>query len=61
LLRAAQTSEAIDFMAKFKPAGSRKAGKDKRSNLGFIPCLIVVLLGLALVFILFYALLTAGK
>ncbi|HXP87769.1 MAG TPA: hypothetical protein VN841_23755 [Bryobacteraceae bacterium] len=49
-------------MAKFKPAGSRKAGsKDKRSNLGFIPCLILVLLGLGLVFALFYALLTAGK
>jgi hypothetical protein len=54
-------------MAKFKPAGSRKAGsrkpgaKDTRSNLGFIPCLIVVLLGLGIVFALFYALLTAGK
>lgn len=49
-------------MAKFKPAGSRKPGsKDKRSNLSFIPCLSVVLLGLAVVFILLYALLTAGK
>jgi hypothetical protein len=49
-------------MAKFKPAGSRKAGsKDKRSNLGVVPCLIVVLVGLGIVFALFYALLTAGK
>jgi hypothetical protein len=49
-------------MAKFKPAGTRKASsKDKRSNLGFIPCLIVILLGLVLIFVLFYALLTSGK
>jgi hypothetical protein len=48
-------------MARFKPAGSRKAASSKRSNLSFIPCLIVIVLGLALVFILFYALLTSGK
>jgi len=49
-------------MAKFKPAGSKKPGsKDKRSNLSFIPCLVIVVLGLALVFILFYSLLTTGK
>ena len=49
-------------MARFKPAGSRKASAQaKRSNLAFVPCLIVVLVGLALVFLLFYALLTSGK
>jgi hypothetical protein len=49
-----------DCMAKFKPIGSRKV-KDKRSNYGFIPCLIFVLTGLAIVFYLLYALLVAGK
>jgi hypothetical protein len=47
-------------MAKFKPIGSRKV-KDKRSNYGFIPCLIFVLAGLAIVFYLLYAMLISGK
>ena len=33
----------------------------KRNNLSFIPCLVIVLIGLVLVFMLFYSLLTAGK
>lgn len=47
-------------MAKFKPIGSRKV-KDKRSNYGFIPCLILVAAGLAIVFYLLYLMLTSGK
>jgi hypothetical protein len=47
-------------MAKFRPAGSRKA-KAKDSKSGLIPCLFLVLLGFAVIFLLLYALLTSGK
>jgi hypothetical protein len=47
-------------MARFKPAGSRKA-KGGRSNKSAIPCFIVILLGFALVFFLFYELLKTGN
>jgi hypothetical protein len=48
-------------MAKFKPAGSRKAGssktKDARSNLAVVPCALVILAGIAILVFLFYELL----
>ena len=47
-------------MARFKPAGSKKV-KTRQSNRGLAPCLIVLLLGFALVFWLLYAMLTSGK
>ncbi len=46
-------------MAKFKPAGSRKA-KAPRSNRGVIPCLILLVSGFVLIFLLFYAMLKSG-
>ena len=60
LPRAAGKHQTADRMAKFKPIGSKKV-KDKRSNYGFIPCLILVLTGLAIVFYMLYSMLTSGK
>jgi len=45
-------------MAKFKAAGSRK--KATASNVRAIPCLIVILLILAVVSLLFYEILKSG-
>ncbi len=47
-------------MAKFRPAGSRKATAP-RSNRGIIPCAFLLLAGFALIFWLFYAMLKSGK
>lgn len=47
-------------MAKFKPAGSRKASPE-RSNKSAIPCLILVLSGIALISFLFYLILKSGS
>ena len=47
-------------MAKFKAAGSRKE-KVKKSNLQAVPCLLLVVGGLVLVSMLFYALLSSAK
>lgn len=46
-------------MAKIKAAGSSK--KTKRSNLQAIPCLLLVLGAVALLSVLFYALLSNTK
>ena len=43
-------------MARFKPAGSKKA-KAAAGNRGFIPCLIVLVLGFTVLFVLLYAVL----
>jgi hypothetical protein len=50
-------------MAKFKPAGSRKAKTPAKAgdNRAVVPCAILVLGGFALIFWLMYALMTAGK
>ena len=47
-------------MAKFKPAGSRKAAAE-RSNKNAIPCLILVVGGIALLSFLFYLILKSGS
>jgi hypothetical protein len=47
-------------MAKFKAAGSRKAPA-KRSNAAAIPCLLLILVGAALISLLFYALLKSSS
>jgi hypothetical protein len=53
-------------MAKFKAAGSRKTGsgktgssrgKNARSNLAAVPCLLLILTGAAIISFLFYELL----
>ena len=46
-------------MAQFKAAGSRKAPA-ARSNAAAIPCLLLILLGAALISILFYELLKSS-
>ena len=40
-------------MAKFRAAGSRKSGT-KKSNRSAIPCLLVIVIAIALVALLFY-------
>ena len=47
-------------MAKFKPAGSRKP-KAADSKRGLIPCLFLVLIGIAFITWLFWALLKSGR
>ena len=47
-------------MAKFKAAGSRKAPA-ARSNAAAIPCLLLVVLGAALISLLFYELLKSSS
>jgi len=46
-------------MAKFKPAGSRKA-TGRNTNRALIPCAILILGGFALIFLLFYEILKTG-
>ena len=48
-------------MAKFKPAGSRKAKAPTTSLRGAIPCFVVILVGFTLIFLLFYDVLKSGK
>jgi hypothetical protein len=47
-------------MARFKPAGSQKP-KPTKTGKGYIGCIAVILLGFALVFWMFYALMRSGK
>ena len=47
-------------MARFKAAGSRK-GPAARTNAAAIPCLLLILLGAALISFLFYELLKSGS
>lgn len=47
-------------MARFKPAGSRRTGPS-RSSKGLIPCVILIILGFALIFLLMYEVLKSGK
>ncbi|MEQ1883980.1 MAG: hypothetical protein ABL967_02895 [Bryobacteraceae bacterium] len=47
-------------MGKYKPAGSKKAGSEK-SNARAIPCLIIVVLGIGLISLLFYQLLSSNN
>jgi hypothetical protein len=46
-------------MAKFKPAGSRKA-VSRNSNRGLIPCAILIVSGFAFLSFLFYEILKSG-
>jgi hypothetical protein len=47
-------------MAKFKPRGAKKKEPQKTLR-GLIPCLFVLIGGLALIFFLFYESLNSGK
>ena len=47
-------------MGKYKAAGSRKA-EAKKSNARAIPCLVLIVVGIALVSLLFYELLKSGS
>lgn len=42
-------------MARYKPAGKKK--KQKESNLRAVPCLLLIILGIVLLSVLFYAML----
>jgi hypothetical protein len=48
-------------MARFKPAGSRKAKSTTKSSKGYIPCIVVILLGFVLIFLLMFAVMRSGK
>jgi hypothetical protein len=47
-------------MAKYKPAGSRKA-KAQNSKRGLIPCAILIISGFAIISLLFYEILKSGR
>jgi hypothetical protein len=47
-------------MAKFKPAGTKKSKPAPDSKRGLLPCGLIVLLGFALIFGLFYLVLNSG-
>jgi len=47
-------------MARFKPAGSRKA-RTTGERRGLIPCAIVILLGFTVMFWLLYEMMKSGK
>ena len=47
-------------MAKFRPAGSKKSKTAPDSKRGLLPCAIIVALGFALMFGLFYLVLNSG-
>jgi hypothetical protein len=47
-------------MAKFRPAGSKKSKPAPDSKRGLLPCALIVLLGFALIFGLFYLVLNSG-
>jgi hypothetical protein len=47
-------------MARFRPPGSKKGGPQKTSR-GLVPCLLVLIFGLLLIFFLFYEFLNSGK
>ena len=46
-------------MARYKPAGSKKV-KSAADNRGFIPCLIVIVGGFSILFILLYLVLRSS-
>jgi hypothetical protein len=47
-------------MARFRPPGVRKVGPQKTAR-GLVPCLFIIIGGLAVMFFLFYELLNSGK
>jgi len=48
-------------MAKFKPAGSKKSKTTPKPTRGLIPCAVIILMGFALIFWLFYLVLRSGS
>jgi len=50
-------------MARFRPPGSKnpKKADAKKTARGLIPCLLILIFGLALIFFLFYEFLNSGK
>ena len=47
-------------MAKYKPVGRKKASKGPQSK-GALPCILIIVLGIALMVLLFYAMLHSGQ
>jgi hypothetical protein len=50
-------------MARFRPPGSKNPKKvdAKKAARGMIPCLLILVLGLALMFLVFYEFMNSGK
>jgi len=52
-------------MARFRPVSSKKSGATKSSAQktarGLVPCLVILIAGLAVMFFMFYELLNSGK
>jgi hypothetical protein len=47
-------------MARFKPAGSKKA-RSAASGRGIVPCAVIIILGITLMFWLLYEMMKSGK
>jgi hypothetical protein len=50
-------------MARFRPPGSKNPKKvdAKKAARGLVPCLVILVLGLLLIFFVFYEFLNSGK
>ena len=47
-------------MARFRPPGAKKKGREKASR-GLVPCLVILIGGMIVIFFLFYELMNSGK
>jgi hypothetical protein len=47
-------------MARFRPPGAKKKGPEKTSR-GLIPCLVILIGGMLIIFFMFYVLMSSGK
>ena len=47
-------------MARFRPRGVKKIDRPKTAR-GLVPCLLVLVIGMAVLFFLFYEFLSSGK
>jgi hypothetical protein len=57
--RTVPAAVTIFLVAKFKPTGSKKP-KAVQSKRGFIPCIVVLVVGFVLLSLLFYAVMKSG-
>ena len=58
-VREGAAPSTIFLVAKFKPVGSKKP-KPAQSARGFIPCMVVLVVGFVLLVLLFYAVMKSG-
>jgi hypothetical protein len=58
-----RTSGKLNNMARFRPPGSKspKKADAAKTARGLVPCLLILVLGLILIFFMFYEFLNSGK